>query len=84
MSKIFTELNNIIWLISVTKNYVSTQPGANYGLRLVLWVNQSDAYVVGSPGVGFRVKLWLRIEKMAIHRLNIALNTLISVCRIYL
>ena len=39
----------------VTSNYISTQPGANYGLRLVLWTNQSDAYLIGSPGAGFRV-----------------------------
>jgi len=43
--------------ISDTKNYVTTQPGANYGLRLVLWVNQSDAYIIGSPAAGFRVGL---------------------------
>jgi len=38
-------------------NYVTTQPGANYGLRLVLWVNQSDAGLIASPGAGYKVGL---------------------------
>jgi len=42
-------------------NYITTQPGASYGLRLVLWVNQSDSLLIQSPGAGYRVDLSLVI-----------------------
>ena len=34
-------------------------PGANNGLHLVLWVNQSDTYMISSPGAGYKVRLSL-------------------------
>ena len=34
---------------------MATEPGATYGLRLVLWSNQSDYLVTWSPAAGFRV-----------------------------
>ena|SRR6218665_1209899 len=57
ISKTFAKTNKVVLRILVTANYLTTQPGAIYGLRLVLWINQSDAYVVWSPAAGYKVGL---------------------------
>ena len=56
ISKTLVKFNEVyIWLISVTADYVSTQPGASDGLHLVLWTNESDSMLIASPGHGYKV-----------------------------
>lgn len=42
-------------IIKGSSNYITSDPGATYGLRLVLYNNQSDSLITMSPAAGFRV-----------------------------